>query len=541
MRQSIIRPPHRHVPKSRRNARSARRRANRRPAIIGAAKTTLMYVCNTLICTLQIFHCCWLGSNWFQIDEMTRTVNHIDGHFQDSHSRMTHTATHSTHHLSVRTLLAIQHKHLNPSYEMKRMFGSKVIQNEQWVTFNISQTNKQKSSSFKPWPFCHRNKRRNMRGARPLKATWLVMPKENWPPVTKTGIFMSLDHTNDNQAENSRKPKGVQWFVFEHSQSYRTLQQSFLNAVESMDSDNIIRIINQLPYHVDSLIQLSELCKMSEDHAMASELIEHAILALESAFHTLFSLTTGNSRLDYRRQENRAMFVVLFKHAQYLEGRACSRTALEIAKLIMSFDPDTDPLAMILIVDYYALRAKQYEWLVQLYTEWESTNNLSQLPNMAYSWALALFYLNKDSGDLTAADDAIQYAVLMFPAVIKLLLDELSIQADSRANTHRYVGAQAYERYETHTTTIVPYECRSEWFCFLFAFVTVKRHRCNSSPRCMSAARRLCGATPKSCRGWREMSTKFWTKSMQRMKSWPSSVWSEAKGSYPANISQPQF
>lgn len=279
-----------------------------------------------------------------------------------------------------------------------------------------------------------------------MKATWLVTPKENWPPVTKTGIFMSMDPNGDNNAEHSRKSKGVQWFIYEHSPSYRALQQSFLNAVESMDSDNIIRIINQQPYHVDSLIQLSELCKMSEDQAMASELIEHAILALESAFHTLFSLSTGNCRLDYRRQENRALFIVLFKHAQYLEGRACSRTALEVAKLIMSFDPDTDPLAMILTVDYYALRAKQYEWLVQLYTEWESTNNLSQLPNMAYSFALALFYLHKDNGDLTAADDAIQYAVMMFPAVLRSLLEALSIQPDSRVNSHRYVGPQAFEK-----------------------------------------------------------------------------------------------
>lgn len=125
------------------------------------------------------------------------------------------------------------------------------------------------------------------------------------------------------RSSTSSLSKGVHWFVFEHSVAYRQLQQKFLAAVESMDSDNIIKIINHHPFHVDSLIQLSELCKMSEDHAMASELIEHAIFGLESAFHSMFSLTTGNSRLDYRRQENRALFIVLFKHAQYLESRAC--------------------------------------------------------------------------------------------------------------------------------------------------------------------------------------------------------------------------
>ena len=267
---------------------------------------------------------------------------------------------------------------------------------------------------------------------------------------------MAIDSSKSNESDSSttsgrsslcrlNNTKGVQWFVFEHSITYRQLQQKFLTAVESMDSDNIIKIINQQPYHVDSLIQMSELCKMTEDHAMASELIEHAVLALESAFHSSFSLTTGNSRLDYRRQENRALFIVLFKHAQYLEGRACARTALEVAKLILSFDPVTDPLAMILVIDYYALRAKQYDWLMTLYDEWESTNNLSQLPNMAYSYALALFYLNK-SGDLELADNAIQYAVLMFPGVVKPLLEALSVQMDARASSHKYISATAYDK-----------------------------------------------------------------------------------------------
>lgn len=256
---------------------------------------------------------------------------------------------------------------------------------------------------------------------------------------------IDAEQSGDSRGNRLNTTRGVQWFVFEHSVAYRQLQHKFLKAVESLDSDNIIKIINQQPYHVDSLIQMSELCKMSEDHAMASELIEHAILALETAFHSAFSLTTGNSRLDFNRQENRSLFIVLFKHAQYLEGRACARTALEVAKLILSFDPVSDPLAMILVLDYYALRAKQYEWLVQLYDEWESTNNLSQLPNMAYSYALALFYLNKN-GNLELADKAIQYAVLMFPGAVKPLLDALSVQPDARTNSHKFISTQAYDK-----------------------------------------------------------------------------------------------
>lgn len=184
---------------------------------------------------------------------------------------------------------------------------------------------------------------------------------------------------------------------------------------------------------------------MSEDHAMASGLIEHAILAYELSFNSMFNLTTAECRLDYRRQENRGFFIVLFKHTQYLEARACCRTALEVGKLILSFDPLSDPLAMILVLDYYALRAKQYLWLVQLYQEWENLKKLAQLPNMAYSYALCLFY-ESAADDTSLADTAIQYALMMFPGVLKPLLDELSVQVDSRVSGHAYFNANAYNR-----------------------------------------------------------------------------------------------
>jgi len=82
----------------------------------------------------------------------------------------------------------------------------------------------------------------------------------------------------------------------------------------------------------------------------------------------------------------RSFYIVLFKHAQYLEERACSRTAFEISKLLLSLQPDTDPLAMILVIDYYALRSKQFEWLVEFYEKYNAARNLNQLPNMAYSF-----------------------------------------------------------------------------------------------------------------------------------------------------------
>ena len=134
-------------------------------------------------------------------------------------------------------------------------------------------------------------------------------------------------------------------------------------------------------------------------------------------------------RLDYRRQENRAFYLALYRHMTYVGSRACYRTALELCKVIINLDPVSgmitiliiassllflnwpshvilyvtslvlssylypvaDPLGVILIVDFFALRSNQHNWLIRVYNEWESTKNLSQLPNMAYSIAVAKF------------------------------------------------------------------------------------------------------------------------------------------------------
>lgn len=172
---------------------------------------------------------------------------------------------------------------------------------------------------------------------------------------------------------------------------------------------------------------------------MAAELIEHSLYAYEMSFHSMFSLTSGICRMDYRRQENRGFFISIFKHAQFLSARACPRTALELSKLILSLDPENDPLAIILIIDFYAIKSKQFEFLINIYREWKVSHNLALLPNMAYSYALALYHANK----MDECDKEIQFAMSMFPGVLKLLLDELNVKVDSRVSSHKYFSIAA--------------------------------------------------------------------------------------------------
>ena len=75
-----------------------------------------------------------------------------------------------------------------------------------------------------------------------------------------------------------------------------------MTLIPSLDFQHIL---NHHPFHVDSMLQLSDICKMGEDVQMATELIERTLFAMEAAFHPLYNMAVGTCRLDYRRQENR--------------------------------------------------------------------------------------------------------------------------------------------------------------------------------------------------------------------------------------------
>ncbi|KAM6429960.1 ribosome quality control complex subunit TCF25 isoform 2-T2 [Liasis olivaceus] len=313
-----------------------------------------------------------------------------------------------------RPLLYIEHRNLNPETELKRYFGARAVLGDQ-----------------RPRP----------RQRQYVHSTWLTAPKETWPRHSKTGISMVLLETR----------RGEQLFAFEHNREYQLVQFKFLDAVESMDPNNLVLLLQTNPYHVDSLLQLSDVCRMQEDQEMARDLIERALYTLECAFHPVFSLTSGTCRLDYRHPENRAFYLALFKHLLFLERRGCPRTALEVCKLVLSLDPENDPLCMLLMVDLLSLRAREYGFLIRMFQEWEGHRNLSQLPNFAFSVPLAYFFLSQQEDIPEAeqsrareqADSLIQQALIMFPSALMPLLDRCSVQPDSAVSSHAFFGLEA--------------------------------------------------------------------------------------------------
>nr|XP_042702846.1 transcription factor 25-like isoform X2 [Chrysemys picta bellii] len=102
-----------------------------------------------------------------------------------------------------RPLLYVEHRNLNPETELKRYFGARAVLGDQ----------------------------RPRQRQRPyVRSTWLTAPKNTWPRYSKTGIAMRLLETR----------RGVQHFTFEHHREYQQVQFRFLDAVESLDPNNIV-------------------------------------------------------------------------------------------------------------------------------------------------------------------------------------------------------------------------------------------------------------------------------------------------------------
>ncbi|XP_060074538.1 ribosome quality control complex subunit TCF25-like [Ylistrum balloti] len=307
----------------------------------------------------------------------------------------------------MRALLFVEHKNLNPDNEMRRIFGSRVVQAE------------------------NSRRQRQQRGRTRQRVSWLTTPRDNWPPIGKTGLTMSLLETRG----------GCQYFTFEHSQNYQDVEFKFYDAVESLNPQNIANIIQLHPYHVTALLQLSEVFHMGEDAQASAELIERALLSCELSFHPLFSLTTGTSRLDFKRSENRPLFLALFKHLAIVGQKGCYKTALEFCKLLLSLEPEMDPMCVLLMIDFYALRAQEYSFLVRLFQEWEAHRNLTQLPNFAFSVPLAMFLLaSSQEEDHQKADTMLQESFLMFPGLLHPLLDKCSVNPDPQVSSHAFFG-----------------------------------------------------------------------------------------------------
>ncbi|KAJ1957955.1 hypothetical protein GGI12_004873 [Dipsacomyces acuminosporus] len=316
-----------------------------------------------------------------------------------------------------RSLITADPKHLDSEAEIKRIFGSYALKE---------------------------NSKKKVPQSRLPKRLTLSHPKLSWPPMrTSPGVEMEI--IDRDSADNELKKimdadrTGGTWFALTHSPRFRSVQLEFLSSVMTHNADAIAALVYQHPYHVDALLQLSEIIKQtSGDFGEAAELVERALYAFENGFAPKFSAINGTARLDFRRIESRSFFLALFRHMQFMARRGCWRTVFEVNKVLLSLDPEQDPYGALLTLDFHALKCKQYEYVQAFVRDWAWSS--VDMPNWAYSSALAEFMLerNSKSAGHSKSVEMLVRAILTFPTVVPPLWTKANIDIDPVILTHPY-------------------------------------------------------------------------------------------------------
>lgn len=347
------------------------------------------------------------------LDEIDRALRQLGSHAapgrEDTASSNTPIAS-----SRIRSLLSVDTSQLDADAELKRFFGAKVVA----------------SAEVKP----------QVRGARAQnphhalhrqfsRGGILAKPKPNWPPAafSKSGLSMTLVEAL----------AGETVWTFEHSKGYKEVTHMYLEAVSSMDPNQMMALLHVHPYHVETLLGLSDMAAQQGDPGMSQDFLDRALYAFEKAFAPNFGIQNGNVRLDFSRIESRGFYRALEKRINSMSRRGTWRTLFEHCKLLYSLSPFDDPYGAILFLDFTAPKARQYSWFIDFVEELPKTLStavhqdmahlqVDSFPGLHYAKALSMWHKEEDSKDShQVSTSELQRAILRYPLAVYLLLQKL--------------------------------------------------------------------------------------------------------------------
>ncbi|KAL8937804.1 MAG: hypothetical protein Q9211_003499 [Gyalolechia sp. 1 TL-2023] len=314
-------------------------------------------------------------------------------------------------------LLAIDAKNLNAANEMKRLFGNVVFEGENDEPVQARRRGRVQHLDL-GGALAGRNSpisRGQGLAGLALRRNVFMPGKEEWPKAASGGLGMELvEKLNDGTAE----------YRFVHNTTYQDVQRQFETCVESLDPQRLIHLLQFNPYHISTLLQVSEIAKQQGDNSVSGDLLERALFSFGRSVHSSFitAISEGKARLDFRRPENREFWLAAWRYIANLSQRGTWRTSYEWAKLVLSLDPEGDPYCVALNVDQLALRGGQAEHFLKLC----SCSPLDQFltrPSLRISLALAKYRLK----DAQGSRSQLREAILDYPYMFSRLFQELNL------------------------------------------------------------------------------------------------------------------
>ena len=315
-------------------------------------------------------------------------------------------------------ILAIDTHHLRVAHETRRLFGKAAFSVDQQDQAQ-RRANRRVDAQGDSVGLVDAVSGRNAQAGPGLQAIVrrrnpFIEGKEDWPRAPGGGLSMEV----------VEKRNGVTEYRFIHHQEYQAMQHEFDTCIQSLDPTFLVNLLRFNPYHISTLLQVSEIARNEKDWTTTGDLLERALFSFGRALHHSFisDLEHGKARLDFRRPENREFWLAGWRYIQNISMRGTWRTVYEWAKLLLSLDPENDPFEMKLIIDQLAIRAKQYDNFLELTSSHFISEWWEERPNLAYSTILA-----RKMRDRSYGSQHLRGVIVRYPWVAAKLLIDLNI------------------------------------------------------------------------------------------------------------------
>ncbi|KAJ5157460.1 uncharacterized protein N7482_008560 [Penicillium canariense] len=322
---------------------------------------------------------------------------------------------------STAELLAVDPKFLNATNEMKRLFGNVVLENfDQPADTGTGRRRDRNRETVDlgralTGQYSPASRGQSLAGVT-LRRNILMQGKDEWPRAPSGGLGMELE---------KKLASGDTLYRIVHNAAYEDVQRQFELCVESMDPQRLIHHLQYNPYHISTLLQVSEIAKHQSDHAVSADLLERALFNIGRSAHSSFNtrLREGQAKLDFLHTENRELWLVGWRYIANLGMKGTWRTAYEWAKLLLSLN-DSDPYCMKLLIDHLALRGREYTQFVDLCTKTRFSRDWADLPNIQCSLVVAYLRLNRPQD----CRRQLHHAMSRYPWMFNRLAQELDLQ-----------------------------------------------------------------------------------------------------------------
>jgi hypothetical protein len=248
-----------------------------------------------------------------------------------------------------------------------------------------------------------------------LRRNPFIQGRDHWPKQSAGGLTIE----EIGKAEDGSSTE----YAYMHDQNYDTLQACFFGCVQIGDPQRMIHLLKEAPYHVSTLLQVSSIVK-GDNRSFASELCERALFAFGRVTTNAFrqNMEQGKARLDFRRPENRQLWLAGYHYIKSLVSKGTYRTGLEWAKLLFSFDR-RDPYAMRHFIHMLAIRAHEATWLIDFMDVLEETSDNRDTIYIRQSLVLAHLQL----GDTARATEELKKGMKRVPWLYCALFQALGL------------------------------------------------------------------------------------------------------------------